>query len=79
MHDVFNFDFIKHRIKHPSAIRDVYSCFGILNLFCTFRPNGSYLLKMDVYEERMVCKMLLELAKAEGWANMQQIKINGKP
>jgi hypothetical protein len=70
MHDITNFDFIKHRIKDPATIRNVYSSFGILNLFCPFRPNGSYLLKLDIYEERIVCKMLLELSKGEGWANM---------
>jgi len=79
MHDITNFDFIKHRIKHPSTIRDVYSSFGILNLFCPFRPNGSYLLKMNLFEERLVCKMLCELAKSEGWANFTLVKIDGKP
>ena len=69
MHDIMNFDFIKHKIKHATAMRDVYSSFGILNLFCPFRPNGSYLFNMDVFEERLVCKMLCELAKGEGWAN----------
>jgi hypothetical protein len=59
-------------------MRDIYSTFGILNLFCPFRPNGSYLLKMDIYEERMVCKMLLELAKGEGWSFMTAIKVNNK-
>jgi len=57
----------------------LYDCFGILNLFCPYRPNGSYLFKMDIYEERLVCKMLLELSKGEGWANMKDIKVNGKP
>lgn len=69
MHDIANYDFIKHRIKHAQTIRDVYSSFGILNLFSPFRPNGAYLFKMDIYEERTVCKMLLELCKGEGWGN----------
>ena len=78
MTDVANFDFIKHRIKSTSAMRDIYEAFGILNLLSPFRPSGSYLLKLNIFEERMVCKILLELAKAEGWANMTNIKLNGK-
>ena len=57
----------------------VYNSFGIMNLFSPNRPSGSYLLKLDIFEERMVCKMLLELCKAEGWGNMTAIKVNGKP
>ena len=33
---------------------------------------------MDIYEERLVCKILLELSKGEGWANMSEVKVNGK-
>lgn len=33
---------------------------------------------MDVYEERLVCKILLELSKGEGWGNMTEVKVNGK-
>ena len=78
MVDVENFDFIKHRIKSNKAMRDIYEAFGILNLLSTHRPSGSYLLKLDVHEERQVCKVLLELSKAEGWANMSNVKLNGK-
>jgi hypothetical protein len=66
--DYKNYDFIKHRVKYPDAIRDIYKRFGILNLFNPHRPNGSYRLDMAIFEERIVCKMLLELAKAEGVA-----------
>jgi len=59
-------------------MRDLYEAFGIFNLLSPFRPSGSYLLKLDVHEERMVCKVLLELAKAEGWGNMTNVKLNGK-
>lgn len=79
MHDYQNFDFIKHRAKHPQVMKDVYSCFGLLNLFNPMRPNGSYLFNMTVYEERQVCKTLCELAKGEGWTNWQDVKIDGKP
>lgn len=65
-------------MKFPTAIRDVYQSFGILNLFCPFRPNGSYLLKLDIFEEKIVLKMLLDLCKAEGWTNMTEIKMNNK-
>lgn len=78
MHDIANFDFIKHRIKSPQAMRDIYEAFGILNLLSPYRPTGSYLLKLNIHEERQVCKLLLDLAKAEGWANMTNVKLNGK-
>mmetsp|Transcript_10762 Transcript_10762/g.8034 ORF Transcript_10762/g.8034 Transcript_10762/m.8034 type:complete len:82 (-) Transcript_10762:192-437(-) len=66
--DYTNYDFIKHKAKFPETIRDIYQRFGILNLFNPFRPNGSYRLDLSIYEERIVCKMLLELAKNEGFA-----------
>jgi len=31
-----------------------------------------------MFEERLVCKMLLELCKGEGWGNMSDVKMNGK-
>lgn len=65
-------------MKFPQAIRDVYQSFGILNLFSPFRPNGSYLLKLDIFEEKQVLKMLLDLCRAEGWPNMTEIKLNNK-
>lgn len=49
-----------------------------MNLFNPFRPNGSYLFHMDVYEERLTCKVLCELSKGEGWGNWQEVKIDGK-
>jgi hypothetical protein len=76
--DYKNYDFIKHRVKYPEAIREIYKRFGILNLFNPHRPNGSYRLDMDIFEERIVCKMLLELAKAEGVAQMTNIQFDGK-
>lgn len=76
--DYQNQDFIKHKMKFPQAMRDVYSSFGILNLFSPHRPNGSYLLKMDVFEEKVVLKMLLDLCKGEGWGNMTETQFNGK-
>jgi hypothetical protein len=78
MWDHQNYDFIKHKAKFPQVMRDLYSSFGILNLFCPFRPNGSYMLKLDVFEEKTVLKMLLDLCKAEGWGNMTEIKMNSK-
>jgi hypothetical protein len=64
--DYRNYDFIKHRVKFPDAIREIYRRFGILNLFNPHRPNGSYRLDLSIYEERIVGKILIELAKAEG-------------
>jgi hypothetical protein len=68
VYDYRNYDFIKHRVKYPEAIRDIYKRFGILNLFNTFRPNGSYRLDLSIFEERTVCKILFELAKLEGYS-----------
>jgi hypothetical protein len=47
-------------------------------LFNPFRPNGSYRLDLGVYEEKIVCKMLLELAKVEGYAQMTNVSMDGK-
>lgn len=79
MCDPMNFDFIKQRIKDSEAMKNIYSSFGILNLFCPFRSYGSYMLRLDIYEERQVCKMLMELSRSEGWGHWQDAKLNGKP
>jgi len=57
---------------------ELYEAFGILNLFCPQRPDGSYMLKLNIYEEKTVCKMLCELARSEGWSNFSATKMNGK-
>lgn len=62
---------------YPEVMQKLYKHFGILNLFCPHRPNGSYRLNLGLFEERQVCKMLLELSKVEGILNIQDIKING--
>lgn len=77
--DPRNYDFIKHRLKFPEAIRAIYKRFGILHLFNPFRPNGSYRLDLAIYEEKTVCKMLMELAKTEGYAQMTNVSLDGKP
>ena len=77
--DVENLDFIKHKFKYPGVMDSLYKQFGILNLFCPFRPNGSYMLRLGIYEERIVCKILCELCMKEGVSLMENIKINGKP
>ena len=59
-------------------MKELYPCFGILNLFCPYRPNGSYLFNLAIYEEKLVCKLILELCKTEGWANISGVKLNGK-
>lgn len=79
MHDIENYDFIKHKAKFPEVMQNLYKQFGILNLFCPYRPNGCYMLNLAIYEERMVCKMLCELAKAEGFGHMTDITYLGKP
>jgi hypothetical protein len=76
--DIKCFDFIKHRVKFPEAIRDIYIRFGILNLFNPHRPNGSYRLDLSIYEEKIVCKMLLDLSKVEGLTQMTNVFLDGK-
>jgi len=78
IHDYRNFDFVKRKIEFPDAVRGVYMRFGILNLFNPHRPNGSYRLDLSIYEERNVCKMLLELAKQEGLAHITRVSMDGK-
>lgn len=46
-------------------------------MFCPYRPDGEYQLKLAVYEEKMVAKLLCELCKAEGWALMTAVKVGG--
>jgi hypothetical protein len=77
--DFWNIDFVKHKAKFPQVMQALYKKFGILHLFCPFRPNGSYLLKLDCFEERIVARMLCELTMKEGVALMENIKLNGKP
>ena len=57
----------------------LYKRLGIFNMFNPHRPDGEYLLNLEIYEEKMVAKILCELARAEGWANMTQVKFLNKP
>ena len=77
--DFKNFDFIKHKVKSPETIRDIYKRFGILNLFNPQRPNGSYRLDLNIFEEKLVCKILFELAKSEGYNQFTNVIFDGKP
>lgn len=77
-HDYTNVDFIKHNFKHKEVIMAMYEKFGILNMFSPYRPDGNYLLDLTKYEEKTVAKILCELCKAEGWAYMTEIKLQGK-
>ena len=74
-HDFKNLDMIKHVIKTPEESKKLYKQFGILNMFSLYRPNGDYLLDMSIYEEKIVAKMLCELAKSEGWSFMTGLKV----
>jgi hypothetical protein len=66
-------------VKFPEAIREIYRRFGILNLFNPHRPNGSYRLDLSIYEEKLVCRILMDLAKVEGYAQMTNVNLDGKP
>ena len=79
VHDYENYDFIKHKAKYPEVEQALYKQFGILNMFCPYRPTGRYLLDFRKYEEKIVARMLIDLAKKEGMAtNLCDIKFNGK-
>ena len=63
-HDFRNFDFIKRsEPNNQEVMKALYDRFGILNLFNPLRPTGMYRLDLAIYEERMVCKMLCDLAR----------------
>ena len=46
-------------------------------MFSPLRPNGDYELNLAIYEEKQVTKILCELARAEGWGWMTEIKVAG--
>ena len=70
LHDYRNYDFIKHKMKYEKREKEaLYDGFGILNVFNPHRPNGTYQLDLAKYEERMVAKMLFDLARQEGLNN----------
>ena len=76
-HDCENIDMIKHYAKSPEVSKMLYQRVGILNMFSLLRPNGEYELNLSIYEEKQVAKLLCELAKAEGWGFMTDIKLAG--
>jgi len=47
-------------------------------MFSVFKPDGTYLLNLAIYEEKTVAKLLCELCKAEGWTLMTEIMLLGK-
>lgn len=56
----------------------LYKRFGILNLFIINWSNGSYWLDLSVFEEWIVAKLFLELAKVEGIEKISYFHLNGK-
>ena len=79
IYDTRNLDFIKKRWKFPETSKAIYDRFGIYNLFNPYKCTGSYRLDLSIYEEKTVCKILLELAKSEGYKFMTNVVLNGKP
>ena len=77
-YDIKNYDFIKKKWKFPETSKQIYNRFGIYNLFNPHRWTGSYRLDLEIYEERQVCKILLELAKTEGLKFMTNVVLDGK-
>ena len=73
-----NHDFIKIRCKQPEVMKKIYNAFGILNLFSIQRLNGMYWLDLGLFEERIVAKILIELAKVEGFDKIINASLNGK-
>lgn len=79
IYDIRNYDFVKKHWKYPETSREIYNRFGIYNLFSPYKCTGSYRLDLEVYEEKTVWKMLLELAKVEGYQYMTNVVLDGKP
>jgi len=67
--DIHNFDLI-FKILEPFEQACLYCRLGWLNLFCPTRPERSYELNMEIWEERMVAKALLYLADIEEGENV---------
>lgn len=76
--DYRNRDMVKHHAKSPEVSKMLYQRIGILNMFNPLRPDGEYLLNLGIYEEKMVAKLLCELAKSEGFQLMTDIKVPGQ-
>ena len=79
IYDTREYDFIKKKWKFPETSKEIYHRFGIFNLFSPYKCTGSYRLDLSIYEERMVCKILMELAKAEGFQYMTNVILDGTP
>jgi hypothetical protein len=67
--DVHNFDLIFKELE-PVEQGCLYCRLGWLNLFNPMRPERSYELNMEIWEERMVAKALLMLAVVEDGDNI---------
>lgn len=67
--DIHNFDIILKELE-PFEQGCVYCRLGWLNIFCPTRPERSYELNMEIWEERMVAKALLYLADVEDGENI---------
>lgn len=70
---------LNKRWKYPETSKEIYNRFGIFNLFNPYKCTGSYRLDLGLYEERTVCKILLELAKSEGFKFMTNVILDGNP
>lgn len=58
IHDTRNYDFIKKKWKFPETSKEIYTRFGILNLFNPYRCTGSYRLDLEIFEERQLLRIL---------------------
>lgn len=76
LHDYRNYDFIKHHMRYDWEKSVLYDRFGILNVFNPHRPSGTYRLDLTIHEERMVAKMLFDLARQEGLNNFSDMTFN---
>jgi hypothetical protein len=70
---------LNKRWKFPETSKAIYDRFGIFNLFNPYKCTGSYRLDLGLYEERTVAKILLELAKSEGYKYMTNVILDGTP
>ena len=65
--------------KYPETSKAIYHRFGIINLFNPYKCTGSYRLDLQIYEERIICLILLELAKQEGFQYITNVVLDLVP
>ena len=66
--DIENFDLLLDTVPEIDRFEILHRV-GHLNVMNPLKPDGHYRLELDIYEQREVAKMLIELAAAEDGEN----------